>query len=131
MADPIVAPLLIGATLAKTFVDVQAQSADIKSLNQQAGLRAELANQQFKADAQNADREAATLRARFAAQGLAYSGSSLLVQEDQARSSDFDARLRRFSTLNEGVNLLNDADQARAKRTGTLLTAGASLLGDA
>ena len=128
MADPVVTPLLIGATLAKTFVDVQAQKAEIEGLQQQAGVHSELANQQFIADTQEASRAAATQRARFAAQGLAFSGSSLLAQEEQASASNFDARMRRFRTLNEGVGLMNDANQVRTKRMGTLVGAGSSLL---
>ena len=129
MADPVTLSLLLaGTTLAKTFVDVQAQNAQIDELTQQAGVRSEIANQQFVADTQAANRAAATRRARFAAMGLASSGSPLLVQEEQASASNFDARLRRFSPLNEGVGLMNDANQAPANRSVTLIGAGSSLL---
>ena len=127
MADPVTIAL-VGTTLARTFVDVQAGNARVESLRRRAAAKRELADRRFAADRREAARDAAALRARFAARGVALAGSPLLALEDEAATADYRARMRRFETLNEGANLLDRADGSSADRARTLLGAGRNLL---
>ena len=128
MADPLTLALA-GAALARTAVEAQAASAEARGHRRDAAEAAARAEREFEADRRKAASDAAAMRARFAASGVApAAGSSLLALEEQARASDFRARLRRFETLAGRQDPLDRADRARSRRATALLGAGSSLL---
>ena len=127
MADPMTLALAGGA-LARTVVEARTAGAEARNLERRAAERAALADARFAADRREAERDAAALRARFAAGGVALAGTPLLVLEDAAAQADYRARLRRFETLGESADLRARAARARSTRAAALLGAGRDLL---
>ena len=123
MAKDLAAPLTIGTTLARTAVETQSTTAQARLAEQQAAASAALARQEEAAARRRAARTSAVLRGRFAAGGVAPTGSPLEALEDKAREDELEARMLRYRGDLGAVSHQMDARLSRARRTSDLLRA--------
>jgi len=127
MSQSMSAPLAIGATLASAAVEAQATTAQARFAEQQASASADLARQQEAATRRQAARTSAALRGRFAAAGVAPTGSPLDVLAQKAREDELEARMLRYQGALDSASSLMRARDLRAQRTVALIGAAESV----
>ena len=127
MSRSLAAPLAIGTTLASTAVEAQATTAQSRVAEQQAAASAALARQQEAAARRQAARTSAVLRGRFAAAGVAPTGSPLDVLADKAREDELEARMLRYQGALDSASSLMHARTLRTQRTAGLIDATGTL----
>lgn len=132
MSGSLTAPLVLGTTLARSAVEAQATTAQAQFAKQQAAAGAALARRQEAAARRQAARSSAALRGRFAAGGVAPTGSPLEALEEKAREDALAARTLRYQGQLDAATRQMNARLLRAGRTadllGTAQTVGRSLL---
>lgn len=127
MSSNLAAPLKIATTLAGTAVEAQATTAQARFAEQQAAATAAHARQQEAALRRTAARTSAALRGRFAAAGVAPTGSPLEALEEKAREDELEARMIRYQGAVDAASDQMRARQLRAQRTLGLIDAAGSI----
>ncbi len=121
MSNSLGPALVMGTSLARPLIDAQSTTAQARFAEQQAAATAAYARQQEAAERRDAARSSAALRGRFAAAGVAPTGSPLEALEEKAREDELQARMVRYQGAVNAASDQMDARLRRARRTSDLL----------